>query len=487
MTSKHETRLFINNEFVESSHGKTFPTVNPATEEVITQVFEASEDDVNRAVDAAEAAFKPGSEWRNLSPAKRGVMMLKLADLIEENRDYFVTLETMDNGKPAGRDGKKYGSSVDVQLAIDFFRYYAGWCDKIFGDTMQSEPSRMLMTVKEPVGVCGLIVPWNFPLLMATWKIAPCIATGCTFVLKSSEKTPLSALHLAKLFKEAGFPAGVCNIVSGAGNVGTYLGLHPKIRKIAFTGSTGVGHKIQQMSADSNLKRVSLELGGKSPLIICEDADVDSAVQVANVALFLNQGQVCTAGSRLFVHEKIYDEFVKKASELASNIKVGAGDNESNQQGPQVDEIQFKRILEYIEIGKSEGAKLCTGGDRFGNQGYFIQPTVFSDVTDDMTIAKEEIFGPVQSILKYKTYDEVLERANNTEFGLAAGVIGKDVKILMKIAKGLEAGTVWVNTYDEFDAHMPFGGYKQSGHGRDKGKEALDNYLETKTIIMPIA
>eukprot|EP00924_Labyrinthula_sp_SR-Ha-C_P006553 snap_masked-scaffold_38-processed-gene-1.47-mRNA-1 protein AED:0.26 eAED:0.26 QI:83/1/1/1/0.5/0.33/3/107/486 len=483
----YETRLFINNEFVPSSHGKKFATVNPANEKVITEVYEASEDDVNAAVAAAKEAFKPSSEWRTMEPKVRGQLLFKVADLIEKYRDELVTLETLDNGKPAGRDGLKYGSTMDIQLAINFFRYFAGWCDKITGDTIPTNSSRIMMTMKEPVGVCGLIVPWNFPFLMATWKIAPCLATGCTFVLKSSEKTPLSALVMARILKEAGIPKGVCNIVSGAGNVGTWIAMHNDIRKIAFTGSTPVGHKIQEMASKSNLKRVTLELGGKNPLIICHDADVEKAVATANLALFLNQGQVCTAGSRLFVHEDIYEDFVKKATEAAKALKTGDGNDESNNHGPQVDDIQFKRIMGYIEKGKKEGARLCTGGDRFGNTGYFIQPTVFADVTDDMTIAKEEIFGPVQSILKYKSYDEVLERANNTEFGLAAGVIGKDITTVMKLAKGLEAGTVWVNTYDEFDACAPFGGYKQSGHGRDKGKEALNNYLETKTIMFPIA
>eukprot|EP00924_Labyrinthula_sp_SR-Ha-C_P006552 maker-scaffold_38-snap-gene-1.22-mRNA-1 protein AED:0.26 eAED:0.26 QI:81/1/1/1/1/1/2/116/486 len=484
--TKYETRLFINNKFVASSHGQKFATVNPANEKVLAEVYEASEADVNTAVAAANEAFKPGSEWRTMEPKARGLLLNKAADLIEKYRDELVTLETLDNGKPSGRDGKKYGSSVDIQLAINYFRYYAGWCDKIHGDTIPTNSNRVMMTVKEPVGVCGLIVPWNFPFLMATWKVAPCLAAGCTFVLKSSEKTPLSALVMARIFKEAGFPKGVCNFVSGAGNVGTWIAMHNDIRKIAFTGSTPVGHKIQEMAAKSNLKRVSLELGGKNPLIIMRDADLDKAVATANVALFLNQGQVCTAGSRLYVHEDVYDEFVKKATEAAKGLKTGDGSDESNNHGPQVDHIQFKRIMGYIEKGKEEGATLCTGGDRYGNTGYFIQPTVFANVTDDMTIAKEEIFGPVQSILKYKDYDEVLKRANNTEYGLAAGVIGKDIADLMKMAKGLEAGTVWVNTYDEFDACAPFGGFKQSGHGRDKGKEALDNYLETKTIMFPI-
>lgn len=481
-----ETRLFINGEFVKSTGGKTFETINPADESVITTVEEATEKDIDNAVAAAVAAFKPKSKWRTMSAYERGQAIQRIADGIEEKKVLFAELETLDNGKPMAKEGQGYGSTVDVDLAVKCFRYYAGWCDKIEGETIPIEGNMFCCTIKEPVGVCAQIIPWNFPLLMAAWKIAPALAAGCTLVLKTSEKTPLSGLMLAKVIQESEIPKGVVNIISGAGSVGAYLAKHNDVRKISFTGSTAVGHKIMQMSAESNLKRVSLELGGKSPLIVMEDADIDKAVEIANIGLFLNHGQCCAAGSRLFVHEKVYDEFVKKAGEKARQIKVNDGFHPEADQGPQVDKLQFDRVMGYIQKGKEEGAKLVVGGERHGKKGYYIQPTVFADVTDDMTIAKEEIFGPVQSILKYKTYEEVVERANNTIYGLASGIVGKDISQVMTIAKGLEAGTVWINTYNSFDTAAPFGGYKQSGHGRDKGHAALENFLETKTIMLPL-
>jgi aldehyde dehydrogenase (NAD+) len=484
--SNPETGLFINNEFVYSETGKTFDTINPATEEVICSVQEALDADVDKAVAAAKAAFEIGSPWRTMDATGRRDLLLKLADLMEKDKEYLEELEALDNGKPLGREGQ-YGTTADVFLAIAQFRYYAGWADKIQGKTIPVDGNMFCYTRREPVGVCGCIIPWNFPLVLLAWKLAPALACGCTVILKTSEKTPLSALHVGKLIKEAGFPRGVVNILSGFGpTAGQHLARHPDVDKVAFTGSTAVGKKIQEYAASSNLKKVSLELGGKSPLIVFDDADIEQALTAAHIGLFLNQGQCCCAGSRIFVQEGIYDEFVKASVERARQIKMGAWNEKGAVQGPQVDEIQFKRVMGYIDSGKNDGAHVATGGDRHGNKGYFVQPTVFTNVTDDMKIAKEEIFGPVMSILKFRTDEEVVRRANNTMYGLAAGVCSQNASRAISVANQLRAGTVWVNCYDNFDAAAPFGGYKQSGHGRDKGEEALDNWLETKCVMMPI-
>jgi aldehyde dehydrogenase (NAD+) len=483
--SNPETRLFINNEFVLSESKKTFTTVNPATEEGICEVQEAGPADVDKAVAAAKAAFEIGSPWRTMDATGRRDLLLKLANLMERDKEYLEELEALDNGKPLGRDGQ-YGTTADVFLSIAHYRYFAGWADKIQGKTIPIDGNMFCYTRREPVGVCGVIIPWNFPLVMQAWKLAPALACGCTVVLKSSEKTPLSALHVSKLIKEAGFPPGVVNTLSGFGSpAGEHLVRHPDVDKIAFTGSTAVGKKIQEASA-GNLKKVTLELGGKSPLIIFDDADMETALANAHVGLFLNQGQCCCAGSRIYVQEGIYDKFVAASIERAQSIKMGAYNEKGAVQGPQVDEIQFKRVIGYIEAGKNEGATVATGGERHGSKGYFVQPTVFTDVTDDMKIAKEEIFGPVMSILKFRTDEEVIRRANNTIYGLAAGVISQNASRAISVANQLRAGTVWINCYDNFDAAAPFGGYKQSGHGREKGEAALDNWLETKTITMPL-
>jgi len=449
-------------------------------------VQEADEADVNIAVDAACAAFALGSPWRSMNASGRRDLLNRLTDLIVRDREYLEQLEALDNGKPQKQNGW-YGTETDLHLVINCLRYYAGWADKIEGKTVPIDGGFLSMTYHEPVGVCGQIIPWNFPLLMLAWKLGPCLATGCVTVLKTSEKTPLSALHVAKLIQEAGFPRGVVNILSGYGpTAGAAIAKHMKIDKVAFTGSTAVGKLIQQYAAQTNLKKVTLELGGKSPLIVLEDADIDAAVMTAHVGLFLNHGQCCCASSRLFVHESIYDQFVAKAVEKARAIKVGPQFDGSSQQGPQVDDLQFKSVMRYIQLGKTEGAKVVAGGDRALDKGFYVQPTVFADVTDDMTIAREEIFGPVMSILKFKTIEEAIERANATMYGLAAGICTRDIGKALRFARDLRAGTVWVNCYNKFDSAQAFGGFKQSGVGRELGEYALANYIEVKSVCIPI-
>jgi aldehyde dehydrogenase (NAD+) len=437
-------------------------------------------------VAAAKKAFCAGSPWRSMNATGRRALMLKVADLMERDKDYLEEIEALDNGKPLGRDGQ-YGTSADVYLCFQHFRYFAGWADKLQGKTIPIEGNFLCYTQKEPVGVCACIIPWNFPLAMLAWKLAPALASGCTVVLKTSEKTPLSALHVAKLFQEAGFPPGVVNILSGYGpKAGSRMALHPDVDKIAFTGSTAVGFKISQYAADSNLKRVSLELGGKSPMIVLDDADIAEAVNTAHVGLFMNQGQCCCAGSRLYVQEGVYDEFVAAAVKMAQAIKVGPYHEKGAEQGPQVDELQFNKVMGYIASGKAEGATVATGGARHGDKGYFVQPTIFTNVQEHMTICKEEIFGPCMQILKFKSDAEVVERANQTIYGLAAGICSQNAGRAISMANQLRAGTVWINTYDNFDAAAPFGGYKQSGHGRDKGEDALANWVETKCVVLKL-
>jgi aldehyde dehydrogenase (NAD+) len=484
---KVETRLFINNEFCKSAAGKTFPCVNPATEEVVCHVEEATAADVDLAVKAASAAFALGSPWREGDATVRRDLMLKLADLLERDSAYLRDLEALDNGKPAQKAMRGYGSFMDVRLTVQCIRYYAGHADKVCGKTVPVDGKFLNMTLHEPVGVVGVIIPWNFPVLMMAWKLGPILATGCTCVIKTSEKTPLSALHVAKLIKEAGFPPGVVNVLSGFGpSAGEPLARHMGVHKVAFTGSTAVGKLIQKCSAESNLKKVTLELGGKSPLIVCDDADLDQAAMAAHIGLFLNQGQCCCASSRLFVQEGIYDAFVAKVVAHARSLKAGSQFDDDTTHGPQVDDLQFNRVMGYIESGKKEGAKVLCGGDRLGSKGYFIQPTVFADVKDEMKIAQEEIFGPVMSILKFKTLDEVIERANKTVYGLAAGVCTRDIGKALKLAKAVRAGTVWINCYDQFDAASSFGGFNQSGVGRELGEYGLWNYIEVKTLCIAL-
>ncbi|CAL8355652.1 unnamed protein product [Arctogadus glacialis] len=475
-------KLFINNQWQDAQSGKTFPTINPSTGEVICHVAEADKTDVDRAVRAARAAFRLGSPWRRMDASDRGLLLTRLADAIERDAGYLAELETLDNGKP-------YAISycVDIPNVVKCFRYYAGWADKWEGKTIPIDGDYFCYTRHEPIGVCGQIIPWNFPLLMQAWKLAPALATGNTIVMKVAEQTPLTALYVANLIKEVGFPEGVVNILPGMGpSAGAAIASHMDVDKLAFTGSTEVGHLIQQASGSSNLKKVTLELGGKSPNIILSDANMEEAVEQAHFALFFNQGQCCCAGSRTYVQADIYDEFVERSVERTKNRVTGDPFDLKTEHGPQIDDEQFKKILNYIDIGKKEGAKMLCGGKAASDKGYFIQPTVFGDVQDEMTIAREEIFGPVMQIMKFKTLEEVLERANDTKYGLAAAVFTKDIDKAHYLSSGLRAGTVWINCYDVFGAQAPFGGFKASGNGRELGEYGLDNYTEVKTVTIKV-
>ncbi|KZV43852.1 hypothetical protein F511_18909 [Dorcoceras hygrometricum] len=474
-------KLLINGKFVEAASGKTFPTLDPRNGDVIAHVAEGDAEDINRAVAAARKAFDEGP-WPKMTAYERCKIILRFADLVEKHNDEIAALETWDNGKPY-----EQSANIEIPMFVRLFRYYAGWADKIHGLTIQADGPHHVQTLHEPIGVAGQIIPWNFPLLMFAWKVGPALACGNTVVLKTAEQTPLSALLVAKLFHEAGLPDGVLNIVSGFGaTAGAALASHMDVDKVAFTGSTETGKTILELAAKSNLKSVTLELGGKSPFIVCEDADVDKAVELAHFALFFNQGQCCCAGSRTFVHEKVYAEFVEKAKARALKRTVGDPFKAGMEQGPQIDEKQFSKILGYIKSGTEHGATLETGGARFGSKGYFIQPTVFSNVQDDMPIAKDEIFGPVQSILKYKDLGEVIKRANNSKYGLAAGVFTKNLDTANTLMRALRVGTVWINCFDTFDATIPFGGYKMSGIGREKGEYSLKNYLQVKAVVTPV-
>ena len=477
-----QTQLFINNEFVPAQSGKRFEVINPASGDVICDVAEADSADVDIAVAAAKKAFQFGSTWRTMDASQRGVLMYKLADAIERDIDYIAALETLDNGKPF-KDSK----NIDTALVINCLRYFAGWADKIHGKTIPSDGSTFVYTKHEPVGVVGGITPWNFPLLMAFWKLSPILACGNTVVLKVAEQTPLTALYIAKLAVEVGFPPGVINILSGYGpTAGGAIANHPDINKVGFTGSTEVGKIIQQAAGASNLKRVTLELGGKSPNIIFDDCDLEQAVAGAHMGLFFNVGQCCCAGSRIYVQEGIYEKFVKRMVEKAEARVLGDPFDPKTNHGPQIDDVQLEKILALIETGKAQGANLETGGTRFGDKGYFVKPTVFSDVKDDMDISTNEIFGPVMQVTSFKDTDEVIERANNTEYGLAAAVFSKNVDTIHHVTSALQAGKIWVNTYNVLVCQSPFGGYKQSGFGRDLGEYALSHYTEVKCVTTAI-
>jgi aldehyde dehydrogenase (NAD+) len=476
----HQTQCFIGGQWIPAQSGKTFDTINPATEQTIASVAEGDAADIDLAVKAARKAFE-GGDWPKMDARDRGRLMNKLADLIEENIDELAALESLDNGKPI-RDAK----AADLPLTIDCLRYYAGFADKIHGQTIPIRGNYFCYTRKEPVGVVGQIIPWNFPMLMVAWKWGPALAAGCTIVMKPAEQTPLTCLRMARLAQKAGIPDGVINIVPGYGpTAGAAIAKHPGIDKIAFTGS-GETAQIIMRDAAPTLKRLTFELGGKSPNIVFSDADIDAAIAGAHFGLYFNQGQCCCAGSRVFVEDKIHDKFVDRLSEINKGRKLGDPSDPATEQGPQVDKAQFDKVMHYIDAGKKEGAKLLTGGKRFGERGFYIEPTLFVDVQDEMAIAKDEIFGPVMSVLKFKSIEEIAARANATTFGLAAAVWTKDIAKAHALAARLRAGTVWINCYDVFDAAAPFGGFKMSGHGRELGEEGLKAYLENKTVTVAL-
>ena len=483
----HEHRMLIVENWIDAQDGARIDIINPATEQKLGSIPAASADDVNTAVNTARAAFDSGS-WARARPADRERLLLKLADLMERDALVLEQLESIDNGKSA-----QIAESVDVTLAIGFFRYMAGWATKIEGGThtvsalaAPREAEFSAFTYREPVGVVAAIVPWNFPLLITSWKLGPALAAGCTVVLKPAEQTSLSALYLGRLIQEAGFPAGVVNIVTGDGsNTGEALIRHPGINKISFTGSTKVGQLIGRAAMD-NMARVTLELGGKSPVVILEDYDPEQAAAQAAQAIFFNHGQVCSAGSRLYVHKSKYDSVVGQLANLADTIKLGHGLDPAHQMGPLVSKRQMDRVCGYINIGQESGAERITTANSTPERGYFVQPTVFASTNDKLEIVREEIFGPVVVAMPYDDLDDVVRRANDTPYGLAASIWSNDLSRVHKLVPRLKAGSVWVNCHNMLDAAIPFGGYKMSGFGRDMGRQSLDAYLETKSVVMAL-
>jgi aldehyde dehydrogenase (NAD+) len=473
------TKLFIDNKWVDPADGGEFETYNPATGEVIATVAAAGAADVDKAVKAARRALEKGP-WNTMDAADRGRLMFKLADLVETHADELATLESLNCGKTIT------DSKGDMGGVVNTLRYYAGWADKVEGRTVPVRGNFLSYTLRQPVGVVGQIIPWNFPLLMLAWKWGPALACGNAVVMKPAEQTPLTALRIAELAQEVGFPAGVINIINGMGETtGAALVAHPDVDKIAFTGHVDTAKIIQKAAADT-LKRTTFELGGKSPNVIFADADLEAAVQGAFHAIYFHGGQCCTAGSRLFVESKIHNEFVERLAEKAKGRKVGDPLDPKTEQGPQVSQEQLDKILHYVKLGEKQGATLMTGGERVGAKGFFVQPTIFDNVKDDMAIATDEIFGPVVSILPFKGVDEVIDRANRTQYGLAAAIWTKDIDKAHLYAKKVKAGTVWVNCYHVVDATTPFGGFKMSGQGRENGEAALEHYSELKTVTVKL-
>jgi phenylacetaldehyde dehydrogenase len=474
-------KLFINGQWTDAASGKTFETPNPATGATLANVAEGDAEDIDRAVQAARKAFDEGP-WGRMTPSERGRIIWRIGDLILQNAEELAQLESLDNGKPYA-----VALAADVPLAADLFHYMAGWATKIEGNSINISVPYMpganfhSYTLREPVGVVGQIIPWNFPLLMAAWKLGPALATGNTVILKPAEQTPLTAIRLASLIAEAGVPEGVVNVVTGFGETaGASLAAHPLVDKIAFTGSTEVGRLIVHAAA-GNLKKVSLELGGKSPNIVFDDASPDAVVGAAN-AIFFNHGQCCVAGSRLFVQQSRFDEVVEGVSEIAKSIKLGPGMNADTQMGPLVSDEQLRRVTGYLESGREDGATALTGGGRWGDTGYFVEPTVLTNTRPDMKVVREEIFGPVVVAAPFQSLDEIAAAANDSEYGLGAGIWTQDISKAHALAKKLRAGTVWINCYNVFDASLPFGGYKQSGWGREMGHEVLEAYTEVKAV-----
>ena len=473
--------LFINGKWEESLSGQTIDVINPATGELLTTVPDANSDDVDRAVAAARASFENRS-WRGMDPSRKEKILWDLAAILEKNREELAALESMENGKTL-----REAAGADVAPAIDAFRYYAGWVRKIYGETIPVDGPFLNYTLREPVGVVGAIVPWNYPLQLAVWKVAPALACGCSAVLKPSELTPLTALKLAEYAMEAGIPEGVMNVVTGYGETaGEALALHMDVDKISFTGSIRTARRLMAASGESNLKRLSLELGGKSPNIIFPDADMDSALKASFWGIFANKGEICSAASRLLVHADVHDRVVEDLTARAQKLKVGDPLDRGTQMGSQISAKQMDTILDYIRSGKQEGARLCCGGERDTEgakaKGFFVKPTIFANVKPEMKIAQEEIFGPVLSVLRFHDADEAVKIANGTIYGLVSAVWTRDIKLAHRMAADIKAGTVWINTYNGFDTSSPFGGYKQSGFGRDLGAYALEQYTNVKSV-----
>ncbi|CEP60087.1 aldehyde dehydrogenase (NAD(P)(+)) ALD5 LALA0_S01e02762g [Lachancea lanzarotensis] len=478
ITYDQPTGLFINGEFVNSQQHKTFEVVNPSTEQEITHVYEAREEDVDVAIAAAKRAFE--SNWSTADPEFRARCLYKLADLVEEHSEILAGIESLDNGKSL------LCSRADVSLASKYLRSCGGWADKLYGRTIDTGSSHFSYTRREPLGVCAQIIPWNFPLLMWSWKIGPALATGNTVVLKPAEATPLSALYASQLVNQAGIPAGVVNILPGFGKmIGERMCTHKDVKKVAFTGSTATGRHIMRTASDT-IKKVTLELGGKSPNIVFADADLQRAVRNIAFGIFYNSGEVCCAGSRVYVQDTVYEEVLQKFKDFAESLKVGNPFEEGVFQGAQTSQMQIDKILDYVQVGKGEGARVVTGGERLGDRGYFVKPTIFADVTEDMRVVKEEIFGPVVTVSKFSTVDEVIEMANDSQYGLAAGIHTKDVNKAIDVSHRVKAGTVWINTYNDFHQNVPFGGFGQSGIGREMGAESFDNYTQVKAVRLSI-